>query len=153
VLKRRHYRVGARLCTVFLYTALAAPLQARHFIPPMETLRFLLLPSSLGGAKRRTEDPGTGILIINRNLNAITLSPCSNHPQPSVIANVVKQSRTTNKQCFAFVCNKAVCGSSMWHVLWGVPSRMTVKGESAPFRERNVKWIAASLRRCLSSSQ
>jgi hypothetical protein len=27
--------------------------------------------------------------------------------------------------CFAFVCDKAVCGSSMWHVLWGVPSRMT----------------------------
>jgi hypothetical protein len=25
----------------------------------------------------------------------------------------------------AFVCNKAVYGSSMWHFRWGVPSRMT----------------------------
>jgi hypothetical protein len=31
---------------------------------------------------------------------------------------------------YVFVCDKAVCGSSMWHVLWGVPSRMTVRLES-----------------------
>jgi hypothetical protein len=33
----------------------------------------------------------------------------------------------------------------MWHVLWGVPSRMTVKGESMFLRESPVKWIAAAV--------
>jgi hypothetical protein len=45
---------------------------------------------------------------------------------------------------YAFVCDKAVGGSSMWHVLWGVPSRMTGKTESLSLKESPVKWIAAS---------
>jgi hypothetical protein len=42
---------------------------------------------------------------------------------------------------FVFVCHKAVYGSSMWHVLWGVPSRMTVKkgGDVLRCEERNVR--------------
>jgi hypothetical protein len=39
---------------------------------------------------------------------------------------------------FVFVCDKAVCGSSMWHVLWGVPSRMTGERGEGVFVERNV---------------
>jgi hypothetical protein len=46
---------------------------------------------------------------------------------------------------YAFVCDKAVYGSSMWHVLWGVPSRMTVKGESMFLRESLARWIAAAV--------
>jgi hypothetical protein len=76
------------------------------------------------------------------------------YPQPSVIARneVPKQSRIIERQCFVFVCDKAVSGSSMWHFRWGVPSRMTVKGGEGVLVKRNVRakdsllsWIASFL--------
>jgi hypothetical protein len=45
---------------------------------------------------------------------------------------------------FVFVCDKAVCGSSMWHFRWGVPSRMT--GERGRFLKREEDCVEDSVK-------
>jgi hypothetical protein len=61
------------------------PLSVRHSLLSRHpwTLSPFCLPSSLGGAKRRPEDPEKESLIMNHTLNISTLSlPVHAHPTP-----------------------------------------------------------------------